>query len=101
VVVLFETGWVPGMNDAREVIKERGTVYGPTWMLTSKVVALLQALGHMNAILQDGVVFHNWFMILGKLMRLLASPRHIDSWVDIAGYAQLVIDYETKGEDNG
>ena len=89
------------MNDHREVINERASVYGPTWHLTSKIVAMLCDLGVMDIILRDGVVFHNWFMTLGKLMRLLKTPRHIDSWVDIAGYAQLVIDYETKGEDNG
>ena len=89
------------MSEAEKVIKERGKLYGPTWHLTSKIVTLLHVMGYMDTILLDDVVFHNWFMILGKLMRLLKSPRHIDSWVDIAGYAQLVIDYETKGEDNG
>lgn len=88
------------MNEAREVIRERAKIYGPTWTLTSKLIAILHNLGHMDSIMGDGIVYHNWFMILSKLMRLLASPRHIDSWVDIAGYAQLVIDYMTKGDDN-
>lgn len=89
--------------DTKALLKERASTYGPTWMLTSKVLKLLyHEPGTMilSDLMDDGVVFHNWFMILGKLMRLLKSPRHIDSWRDIAGYAQLVIDYVEEGDTN-
>ena len=89
--------------NTKALLKERGHVYGPTWFLTSLIIAALRKYNPtlLDDLMDDGVVFHNWFMILGKLMRLLKSPRHIDTWQDIAGYAQLVIDYIEKGDDNG
>jgi len=46
-------------------------------------------------------LIYAWVIILNKLARILADPFHRDSWVDIVGYASLVVDYidaTTPGE---
>ena len=39
-------------------------------------------------------------MICSKMARIKFNPNHKDSWVDIAGYAQLVVDHIEKDEHN-
>ena len=38
-------------------------------------------------------IFFPWNLILNKLLRVFGSPLHRDHWVDIQGYAQLVINF--------
>jgi hypothetical protein len=47
----------------------------------------------------SGPLHHALYMILVKLSRLVQTPRHFDSIIDIAGYArtyELVLDKEAK-----
>jgi len=44
--------------------------------------------------------FYNWTIVFNKMFRLLHNPNHVDSWLDIAGYAQLVVDDRKKKEQN-
>ena len=50
----------------------------------------------------DDVVEHAVGMIIDKLTRLAVDPKRVDSWADIQGYAQYVMDELTsiKGGDN-
>lgn len=91
------------LDKTKQLLRDRAETYGPTWFLTSKVLQMLYlepGTMILSDLLNDGVVFHNWFMILGKLMRLLKSPRHLDTWKDIAGYARLVVDYIEEADIN-
>lgn len=75
-------------EDVSKTLVERGAAYGDAWWLTGFVVAELQT--HTKPIMLSCYML-NWITILCKLMRLLKTPNHLDSWVDIAGYAQLVV----------
>ena len=39
---------------------------------------------------------HAMEMIADKLVRLCKSPRHLDSWIDIAGYARTAVMVDDK-----
>ena len=78
-----------------EVLKERGKVYGNTWLVASQTVNfLLMKVGEGNMLsLMMTPYFHNWFQILGKVIRILFSPHDPDHWRDISGYAILVLNH--------
>ena len=40
-------------------------------------------------------------MIAVKMSRLINSPKHLDSWIDIVGYAALAAEDNEWGEDDG
>jgi len=40
-------------------------------------------------------------MIAVKMSRLINSPKHLDSWVDIVGYAALAGEDDEWGEEDG
>lgn len=88
----------PHTNTVREVIDSRDAEYGGAWLLTGEVAAFIG--GHRLARIIDAKLLYTWLTILCKLIRLLTVPYHRDSWVDIAGYAQLVIDNIDKYEAN-
>ena len=80
------------------LIDQRNAEYRDAWKLEGAVCSIPE--------IQEGLhVLHNlfpeawfpWIMILNKLLRALGSPKNIDHWADIAGYAQLVQDH-LKGE---
>ncbi len=92
------------MNDAGELkqsvddtLKQRGTRYGEfknhanlSTNLKDKVFGHQAAFGssQMSKVQQEAMS-----MILHKIARIAnGDPNYIDSWTDIAGYAQLVVD---------
>ena len=73
---------------------ERELTYGDSWRVSGEIVD--QIWPHTATLSLSGY-FHPWYMILTKLVRLLHSPEHLDSWRDIVGFANLVIaDLEAK-----
>lgn len=87
--------------EINEVLKERGSKYGPF----SEHAAITQSLKDAFKGEMDSVVYRtNWYaledfqkealeMIAHKIGRILnGDPNYDDSWRDIAGYAQLVVD---------
>lgn len=77
----------------RQLLKERKEQYGEAWKLSGQWMSIMtfEKPDIFNRILETPY-FYNWTIILNKLARLLFTPSHIDSWKDIAGYAQLVVD---------
>lgn len=78
----------------RELLEERGEEYGEAWLLVGKYISVLwmNPLVAFDAIIKANL-FHNWVMIQSKLFRMLKSPRKVDHWKDLIGYAQLIVDY--------
>lgn len=86
-----------------DTLNQRGAVYGDY----NKGVELEAEL--MEAIERNYFHHHNNLMrathstmiskIIMKLSRLSVSPDHIDSWHDIAGYAELAVKYLKSKED--
>jgi len=77
-----------------EILAQRGDSYGDYGeqahlsQLLKDRIRNSQSYPDMLAIERESLE-----MICTKLSRILTgSPHHVDSWVDIAGYAQLVVD---------
>lgn len=85
-------------SNINRILKQRGERYGEYALVSDTAQSIKSALrrkymdraGYMNESLD---------MIANKLARIAnGDPRHIDSWLDIAGYAQLVVDELTGGK---
>ena len=78
------------------ILDKRGTSYG-TFLDNARVTQRLKAVAH-NFAGQNNKTFdadqaEALDMIFTKVGRILnGDPNHIDSWIDIAGYATLVAD---------
>lgn len=85
------------MATMKKIVDHRDAEYRDAWMKTNEVVfSLVRDVAYF--IVDAKWAFFSWVMILNKLMRVLSSPENRDHWIDIQGYAQLVLDY--LGEDN-
>jgi hypothetical protein len=65
---------------------ERGDVYGTP--LTN--FTRMAAAEHVIATCPDSAVRQALYMVWNKVCRLVQSPDHLDSAIDIAGYARVV-----------
>jgi len=77
-----------GDGQVQQVLAERAQTYGETWKVTGEALKFIGP--HMDRLFDSGMAYP-WLMVFAKLMRLLASPNHLDSWRDIVGYATLVV----------
>ena len=78
------------------ILNERGSNYG-SFLGLSQVTQRLKAVAHnfagQNNKTLDPDQAEALDMIFTKIGRILnGDPNHIDSWIDIAGYATLVVD---------
>jgi hypothetical protein len=84
------------MSEIQDTLKERGNRYGSyrsvAWTSQSLKAVVLQSYNVKNNSLE-------WYqhesldLICNKIARILnGDPNYRDSWLDIAGYAQLVVD---------
>jgi hypothetical protein len=85
-----------------EILKERGKRYGDfynhaeiTQALKSTFYTLSPQTKHLTPAMSEAIdmIFHK----LGRIGN--GDPFYLDSWVDIAGYAQLVVDILEGQED--
>lgn len=89
------------MSKLNETLSERGARYG-TFVGHAKVTQALKrvmadALAERNKTVSDSQ-WEALEMIAHKIGRVInGDPNYDDSWVDIAGYAQLVAD-ELRGD---
>ncbi len=67
-----------------KVTDERGKVYGHPADDFAKVAHMAQAIEDCA----DPRIKHALYMILVKVARLAETPDHVDSWIDVAGYAR-------------
>jgi len=93
------------MNDINEILKERGSRYGD-FKTHAEISQKLRAIMWCNV--QQKEAFKHFHiealdMIAHKIGRIInGDPNYIDSWRDIAGYAQLVVkELEKEDEQNG
>jgi hypothetical protein len=81
------------MNQVDKVLINRGSVYGDFSIGSN---AFANIMGELAKVYEDkhgappsmNDFIHIWYQVM-KLVRLAATPNHIDSWVDIQGYAKL------------
>lgn len=69
---------------------ERQATYGASYTWVGR---MLQPVSHQlnNMLMERPAMYWPWVAIVVKLCRLLQSPDHIDSWRDIAGFANLAL----------
>lgn len=73
------------LDEAEEAVIRRGGKYGHPAEDFSRVTGAARAL---KLYPNDGPKEHALYMILVKIARLIETPDHHDSLVDIAGYAR-------------
>jgi len=92
------------MKTTDQVLEQRGEVYGDFFEGISLEAVILENIKdryrkqHKQEM--DPVYVIYLSKIAMKLSRLAVSPRHMDSWTDIAGYARLVEIQLTKEMKN-
>lgn len=85
---------------AHTITQQRGAVYGHPIVDFSRVATVKAILSDCP----DPVIRHAMEMVAVKLCRLIETPDHVDSWIDIAGYARtacMVIDAKKEGRPDG
>ena len=90
------------MNDINKILAERGARYGD-FKTHARITQRLKSIININIKGRTG--FNDYHlealdMIAHKLGRIInGDPNYIDSWADIAGYAQLIVK-ELEKENN-
>lgn len=80
-----------------ELTAARGKDYGHPKDDFARVAAMTAPLSDC----QDAVLRHVLYMIVVKICRLIVTPTHEDSWLDIVGYARtaaMVLDHRRSNE---
>lgn len=89
------------MTDVNEILDKRKSQYGSFENVALYTEVVNKVLSN-NKELRTDVMNMAIYMIASKLARIASGdPTHKDSWVDIAGYAQLVVNsLEESGSNN-
>jgi hypothetical protein len=86
----------PTTSTIEDTLHIRGAQYMDAWLLTGEITNQMYVQDRLKKLMDAGYMYA-WITILCKLFRALATPNERDHWVDIAGYAQLVVDNLDKG----
>lgn len=70
-----------------KVNEDRGGVYGHPADDFAKVVAMAEGIKDCP----DPLIKHVLYMLSVKMARLAKTPDHLDSWIDVAGYARCAV----------
>ena len=75
-----------------KVLEERQKTYGDFEKLAARKRLIRQAVGNMPTAAMTEALSQ----ICTKLARISHTPKHVDSWRDIAGYATLIVNILEK-----
>jgi|TARA_R110001583_G_scaffold20056_3_gene77814 hypothetical protein len=81
---------------AQLISKERAKIYGDAQLNHERIAKFWSIILEKNITVEE--VYH--CMIAVKMSRLIHTPRHMDSLVDIMGYAALWGEDNEWGEDD-
>lgn len=82
-----------------QILEDRGSQYGD-FTTQAEIAVFLKSYVRRQEKFEDMLPHQQeaMDMILHKISRILnGNPRNVDSWADIAGYAQLVADRLQRG----
>lgn len=83
------------LNEAAKTVTDRGANYGTPAENFERIAVLWTALlGHEVSATQVAMM-----MAAVKMARLCADEKHMDSWVDIAGYAACGAEIVSASDD--
>ena len=71
----------------QEVTQQRGEVYGHPRVDFDRAVRIQKVIAECD----DVLVRHALDRIALKIARLIQTPDHLDSWIDIAGYCRCAL----------
>lgn len=78
--------------DIEQLLHVRGESYKDAWLKTSRWIQ-----EHRDILEDLGDMVFPVIMIVNKLHRMEADPKHPDNIFDIAGYAELAVSVPRKG----
>lgn len=73
------------LNKAHDAVNQRGQDYGKPEENFERIAQLWSSYANHEFQIEDVGIM----MMLVKVARLMESPHHEDSWVDIAGYSAI------------
>ena len=80
------------MTEIKNILAQRGAVYGD-FESGAQIMQALKSIIHSRSAGYKPYQKEALEMICHKIGRILnGNPDYVDSWADIAGYAQLVVD---------
>lgn len=89
-----------GSRDISALVEGKRQVYGDSWRLLSSLFNIVRRDADLDMLFVTDY-FTSWFMILFKLCRAINDPRNKENWIDIQGYAEIVLkDLENGTERN-
>ena len=85
--------------NVEDVLEQRGNIYGEFKDVARTTQLLFKLMDDSHSVRTYSMDMA-LYMIASKIARIVSGdPRHIDSWVDIAGYAQLVVNELEESKD--
>ena len=89
------------MTNLDEILKERGATHGP-FALQAEFAQHLKRVFRQNEVNRTPAQNFSLDMIANKLSRILVGHANVeDHWLDIAGYAKLIVDELQKPPEPG
>lgn len=83
-----DTGPLAAFDEAvASITQRRGADYGHPADDFARVAKLAEVVSECD----DELIRHVLYMIAVKMCRIVETPDHLDSWVDIAGYARTAV----------
>lgn len=74
--------------DINQLLKERGEHYGDTHYLVGIIIGVLRE-PFIKLVLNEPELIYDWTQMMGKLVRIVFSPKKLDHYDDLIGYATL------------
>lgn len=81
------------LQKTQDTIKQRGDAYGPIQPSMERAAVFASLLIGKNLTAFD----LSRIMMAVKLSRLSVDPKHVDSWLDLAGYAAISVELVDDG----
>ena len=83
-----DTGPLAAFDEAvASITQRRGADYGHPADDFARVAKIAEVVRECD----DELIRHVLYMIAVKMCRIVETPDHLDSWVDIAGYARTAV----------
>ena len=84
------------LSKAHDAVQSRGKDYGSPAENFERIAAIWSAYADIEFSVEDVGIM----MMIVKISRLMETPAHEDSWVDLAGYAAITAEAIADSQDS-